>query len=632
MSKAQFSLAAPISGKIIQLKEINDPVFSRGLMGSGFGIIPDTQNTQKIVSPISGEVVMLASSKHAIGLKSSNGIELLIHMGINTIELNGLPFNLNIHEHDIVKAGQLLGTIDLSVIRAHNLDPTIITVITNAKQVVDSLKLTRSQAQTGDIVATVTSSSTSAKPALRQNTVETLGEQILLAVGGNSNINGLTHCATRLRFTLKDDQLPNDNLIQEMNGVLGVARAGGQYQVIVGQNVPTIYQQITNKIGEPKSETSTKTTQNTKWFSKLLDLITGIFTPVLPAITGAAMIKTLLILLTLLHILTTKSQTYIILSFVGDTAFSFLPIFLAYTASKKFGLNPFIGMVLGAMLLHPNWTALVNAGKTVNLFGFLPVTLATYTSTVIPIILIIWIASYIDRFAEKFSPSAIRFFTQPFLTLLIMIPIAFVFVGPLGFLVGKGLGAVITAIQSKALWLLPFLFGIFAPVFIMTGMHYAVTIPLVLTSIATQGFDMLGIGYLVSNIAQGAAALAVGQKTKDTKLKALAYSSGLTALLGITEPALYGVNLKYKKPFLAVMIGGGVGGLIGGIFGVKRMTFAPTGLTTLPIFIDPKNSGNFIWAIIGSILAFVISYIITLIMIKHDHKLQQQIRSNKEAD
>jgi len=134
MSKAQFSLAAPISGKIIQLKEINDPVFSRGLMGSGFGIIPDTQNTQKIVSPISGEIVMLASSKHAIGLKSSNGIELLIHMGINTIELNGLPFNLNIHEHDIVKAGQLLGTIDLSVIRAHNLDPTIITVITNAKQ------------------------------------------------------------------------------------------------------------------------------------------------------------------------------------------------------------------------------------------------------------------------------------------------------------------------------------------------------------------------------------------------------------------------------------------------------------------------------------------------------------------
>ncbi|MFC6294666.1 glucose PTS transporter subunit IIA [Lactiplantibacillus daoliensis] len=629
MSESQFSLAAPVSGKLISLKEINDPVFSQGLMGTGFGIIP---NTKEVVSPISGEIVMIASSKHAIGLKSPNGAEILIHMGINTVELNGLPFKLDIHEHDIVKKGQLLATVDLTMIREKELDPTVITVITNSKQIVDSLALTGTQANVGETAAIVTKSAISAEPTLSQDAESTLGEQILSAIGGKTNISGLTHCATRLRFTLKNNQLPNDERIKNMAGVLGVARAGGQYQVIIGQNVPTIYQQIIDKIGEPESESSTDTSKNTKWFSRLLDLITGIFTPILPAITGAAMIKTLLIILTLLNVITTKSQTYIILSFVGDTAFSFLPIFLAYTASKKFGLNPFIGMVLGAMLLHPNWTALVAAGKQVHLFGFLPVTLATYTSTVIPIILIIWIASYIDKFAEKISPNAIRFFTQPFLTLLIMVPIAFVFVGPLGFLVGKGLGAVITAIQTKALWLLPLLFGIFAPVFIMTGMHYAVTIPLVLTSIATQGFDMLGIGYLVSNIAQGAAALAVGQKTKDTKLRALAFSSGLTALLGITEPALYGVNLKYKKPFLAVMIGGGVGGLIGGIFGVKRMTFAPTGLTTLPIFIDPKNGGNFIWAIIGSILAFGISYLITLIMIKHDKKLQQQIHSNKETD
>lgn len=629
MSETQFSLAAPISGKIVALKDINDSVFSKGLMGTGFGIIP---STKEIVSPISGEIVMIAATKHAIGLKSSNGIELLIHMGINTVELNGLPFHLNIQEHDVVKKGQLLATIDLSLIHAHHLDPTVITVITNTKQVVDSLELTHQQAHAGDTAATGIRLSTLAEPISPQDKDITLGEQILSAVGGKLNINGLTHCATRLRFTLKDDQLPNDEQIKNMAGVLGIARAGGQYQVIIGQNVPNIYQQITAKIGEPDTETNAEGTNNTNWFSKLLDLITGIFTPILPAITGAAMIKTLLIILTLFNVVTTKSQTYIILSFVGDTAFSFLPIFLAYTASKKFHLNPFIGMVLGAMLLHPNWTALVAAGKPVHLFGFLPVTLATYTSTVIPIILIIWIASYIDKFAEKISPNAIKFFTQPFLTLLIMVPIAFVFVGPLGFLVGKGLGTVITAIQTKALWLLPLLFGIFAPVFIMTGMHYAVTIPLVLTSIATQGFDMLGIGYLVSNIAQGAAALAVGQKTKNSKLRALAFSSGLTALLGITEPALYGVNLKYKKPFLAVMIGGGVGGLIGGIFGVKRMTFAPTGLTTLPIFIDPKNANNFIWTIIASIFAFAISYLITLIMIKHDKKLQEQIHSNKETD
>ncbi|VDG18500.1 glucose PTS transporter subunit IIA [Lactiplantibacillus mudanjiangensis] len=623
MKKMNLDISSPTDGNVIKLEQVNDSVFSSEMMGQGFGVVP---SNGKVVAPIDGKIVMVADTKHAIGIESKQGVELLIHMGIDTVNLKGEPFEVLISEDDTVKMGQPIANINLDILREKAIDNTIITLVTNSDLIDHRLSIKTGVVERGQVVANVALKQSLNTEMINQD--EKLGMSVLEAVGGKDNITGLVHCATRLRFTLRDFDMPNDQKVGDIPGVLGVARAGGQYQVIVGQNVPKVYTAIMNLIGDVAATKTTSVNENKKWFSKLLDLITGIFTPVLPAITGAAMIKTLLIILVLCHVLTARSQTYIMLSFVGDTAFTFLPIFLAYTASKKFGLNPFIGMVLGAMLLHPSWTALVTANKSIHLFSFLPVTLASYGSTVIPIILIIWIASYVDRIADKLSPEAIKFFMQPFLTLLIMVPIAFVFVGPLGFLIGKGLGAIITAIQTNAVWVLPLLFGILAPIFIMTGMHYAVTIPLVLTSISTQGFDMLGIGYLVSNIAQGAAALAVGQASKNTKMKALAFSSGLTALLGITEPALYGVNLKLKKPFIAVMIGGGIGGLIGGIFGVKRMTFAPTGLTTLPVFIDPQNSMNFVWTLVGASLAFIFSYIITLTMVKHDKKLQKQINND----
>ena len=206
-----------------------------------------------------------------------------------------------------------------------------------------------------------------------------------------------------------------------------------------------------------------------------------------------------------------------------------------------------------------------------------------------------------------------------------MIPLALVVIGPLGYLVGQGLEIVLNSLQEHAVWVLPFIFGALSPIFIMTGMHYAVTIPLVLQSIASNGFDMLGIGFLVANMAQAGAAIAVGRSASKTDIKSLAFSSGFTALLGVTEPALYGVNLKYKKPFLAVIIAGASSGLLAGILNIKRMTFAPTGLTTLPIFIDPNNQWNLIFAIGVSILSFLLSFVLTTIFVMKDNDLMQQL-------
>ncbi|MDU3446663.1 MAG: PTS transporter subunit EIIC, partial [Enterococcus faecalis] len=345
----------------------------------------------------------------------------------------------------------------------------------------------------------------------------------------------------------------------------------------------------------------------------------------LPAITAAAMIKTVLVLLDLFHLIDPAGGTYQILTFAGDTAFYFMPVLVAYSASIKFRLNPYLGTIIGMLLLHPTFVSLVSEGKPLKMFGFLPITLANYSSTVIPIILIIWVASYVDRYVERFCPESVKFFLRPLVTFFIMIPLALGIIGPLGSWVGQGLGIVLNLVQNYAVWVLPFIFGALSPVFIMTGMHYAVTIPLVLQSISSNGFDMLGIGFLVSNFAQAGAAIAVGRFAKSQKVRGLAFSSGFTALLGITEPALYGVNLKYKKPFLAVIIAGAMSGLLAGFLNVKRMTFAPTGITTLPIFIDPTNQWNFIFAIVCAVASFILAFIITSGLVYKDQYLRNEL-------
>ena len=454
-----------------------------------------------------------------------------------------------------------------------------------------------------------------------------LAKEILINIGGENNVKSYTHCATRLRFNLNDESKFDQGTLKKINGVMGTVVSGGQFQVVIGTDVSHVFDELKILLPDNKMDDISKEVidEDKSKFSKVLDTISGIFTPILPAITGAAMIKVLIILLTMSGLLQEDTQTYQILTFVGDTPFYFLPIMLSYTAAVKFKMNPMMGMLLGLMLIHPTYTSMVATGEGVKLFGFLPVTLATYTSTVIPVILVVWIASYVERIADKVSPKAIRFFLKPLITLLVMIPLAFCIVGPIGTIVGTWLESVLNVIQTQAPWSLPIIFGILAPIFIMFGMHYVVTIPLVMTAISANGFDMLGSGFLVANMGQAGAALAIALLAKNVDFKAMAASSGVTALLGVTEPAMYGVNLKLKKPFIAALIGGGIGGLICGISGVKRIVFGPTGLTTIPIFIDPNNSMNIVYAIIGVAVSFVIAFGITYYIVKKDKKLMNEI-------
>lgn len=326
--------------------------------------------------------------------------------------------------------------------------------------------------------------------------------------------------------------------------------------------------------------------------------------------------KALLSVIAMLGWISTTSQTYQILNFVSNTVFYFLPVILAHSASVKFKTNPYISMVLGAMLIDPNFVQMIaqaaKSHSTIKLFG-LPVTQTNYGSSVVPILLVIWALSYIEPLINKIVPKAVRIIIAPLLILLVMTPLTFIVIAPIGAWLGDGLAAIIGWINGYAGWAIPLIVGALSPLLVMTGMHYAL-ISVAINNLAKVGWEnIVGPGMLVSNIAQGGAALAVATKTKDSKLKALGISTGISAVLGITEPALYGVNLRYKNPLIASMIGGGIGGLFLGIMGVRRFQQVPPGLLSLPSFIG-DDFRNFWFAVIGLVISFIAAYVIQLFM------------------
>lgn len=431
-----------------------------------------------------------------------------------------------------------------------------------------------------------------------------LAKSILENVDGEKNVSNLTHCATRLRFNLKDSTKANVEKIKKINGVMGVVNKGGQFQVIIGSDVASVYKELL-KLSDFQNGTSKDNGEEKKGLAKVFDIISGTFTPILPPLTAAGMLKAMLVLLTTFGYMSKESQTYYILSFMSDAIFFLFPVALGYTASVKFNCNPFMGMLLGGIMIHPNWSALVSAKEAVTFLG-LPVRLVSYTSSVIPIILVVWVMSYVENFADKISPKPIKFFSKPLITILIMGPLALIALGPLGSVLGDGLAKAVTAVNNIAPWSIPMLVGGASPLLVMVGMHYAL-IPIGFNELGLKGQEnVVGPGMLVSNVAQGGATLGVALKTKNKDLKQLAGSAGLTALLGITEPAMYGVTLRLKKPLIAVVAGGALAGLYAGAMGVVRYSSGAPGLASLPIFIG-ENPMNIIHALIACGIAFVSS-------------------------
>lgn len=435
-----------------------------------------------------------------------------------------------------------------------------------------------------------------------------LAHQIVDRVGGEGNIATGTHCATRLRLTLKDAAKADTAAVQKLPGVITVMQAGGQYQIVVGNNVPKVYEELTRFTKLGSDDTAPADAPKGNLLNRFIQLISSIFQPILWPLAGAGLFKAFLSLATNLQWLDTTSTTYTILNASADAVFYFLPIFLAFTAAKRFRANTVTAMAIGGALVYPAIVQLASATGPVTFFG-LPVVMMSYTSSVIPIIIAVWLQGYLERFLGKVLPDAIRNFTTPLITLAVMVPLVLMTVGPLTTYAAQGISAGVNALFHFAPWIGGAILGGLWQVFVLFGLHWGI-IPVMMNDLATQGYSLLLGPIPAAVLAQAAATLAVFLRSRSAKRREVAGPAALSGLLaGVTEPAIYGVNLPLKLPFYFGIAGGAVGGAIAAAGGSAANAFVFPSLLGLPAYVAV---GNFTLQLIGSGIAIVIAFALTL--------------------
>lgn len=439
-----------------------------------------------------------------------------------------------------------------------------------------------------------------------------LAQQIMTLIGGSKNVSQSWHCITRLRFNLFDDTKVNMKEINQLNGVIGSQFSGGQYQIIIGAKVAEVFQEMDKQFTNSNNEKTTNNKKNMNVLDTIFDVISGIFTPLMPAIIGSGLIKGLMALFVVFGWLSLESSSYVVLTVFSDGVFYFLPFLVAMTAARKFKTKESLAVALAAMLMYPTLVnGAADGASPLSMFG-LSIPLNNYSSTVLPIILGVLLLSIVNKWMDKIVPETVNIVFSPMLSLLITAPILLAFVAPLGNFLGKYLEQIFTTLFTVAGPLAGLLMGGLMPLIVLTGMHYAF-FPGTFASLQKFGYDIMLLPMnLVANSAQAGAVLGVTLKSKKAETKSLAFSTFIPAIFGITEPAIYGVTLRLKKPFYASLIGGGVGGTIFGFFAVKATAFSIPGITALPTYIM-KNSNNFMYALIGYIASFVISFVLTML-------------------
>lgn len=452
-----------------------------------------------------------------------------------------------------------------------------------------------------------------------------IATDILKNIGGEKNVNHLEHCSTRLRFTLADDSKVNMEELKKINGVLGVVMTG-QCQVIIGNNVIEVYDELV-KIGNYQNQKNSHTAGEKKSpGSVFLDFLVGVFQPLVPAIAGGGVLKSLLLVLSMLNLIDKTGQTYLILSYIGDAIFYFLPILVAITTATKLNVNKIVAVAAIGTLIFPNMSTLLGEGAS--LFS-IPITNIAYASQVFPAILGVIFYAYMEKLFTKFSPKPIRIFFVPMMSLLFTVPVTLLLLGPLGFYFGTALTSVILFIFDRFGWIAVGLVASILPFMISMGMHKAL-VPYAISSITGIGKELLYLpASLAHNMAECGACFAVALRTKNTELKATSISAGISALFGITEPALYGVTLQRKRVLISVVISSLLGGLCIGFFGVAAFTAVGPGLASITMFVDESNDMNLIFAMAGFIISIAASFIITFIFF-NENKEQEDNSADEE--
>lgn len=455
---------------------------------------------------------------------------------------------------------------------------------------------------------------------------EDLAKSIISNVGGKENVNSLTHCVTRLRFKLKDEGKANTDFLKNMDGVVTVIQSGGQYQVVIGNHVSEVYAAVTSVAGISDGSVENESSeQKMSLFNRFIDIISSVFAPTLGVLAATGMIKGFNALFEALGWLTKTDGTYQILNAVGDCLFYFFPIFLGYTAAKKFNMNIFIGMAIGASLVYPSFTGLMDPSNTplytlfegtifqspvyITFLG-IPVILMGYSSTVIPILISTYVGSKLEGLFKKVVPSVVRTFLVPFFTLLIIVPLSLIVIGPISTWAGTLLGQGLLWVYNLSSIAAGVLIGGFWQVFVIFGLHWGL-VPIALNNLAVLKYDPILAATFGASFAQIGVVLAILLKTKNQKLKSISIPAFISGIFGVTEPAIYGVTLPKKKPFVISCIAAAVGGGIIGGFGVKGYIIGGLGIFGIPSYIGPKGIDMNLW---GAIIAIVVSFVLGFLM------------------
>jgi len=453
-------------------------------------------------------------------------------------------------------------------------------------------------------------------------------ELLVQELGGDENISNAAHCATRLRFVLKDESIVNKDKVAKIPGVIITVQAGGQFQVVIGNHVKDAYQFVMEliTIDENSAGASNK---KVGVFSRIIDVISSIFAPFLYTLAACGILQGILGIFVALNAIDTNGGTYQILNFVSWTAFTFLPVLIAITASKKFGMNTFVAVVIACALVCPDYIAMVNAGEHVQFLG-IPVQLLSYTSSVIPIILSIWIASYVEKFFNKILPIVVRSLFSAMFTITIMVPLTLLVFGPIGNTVGGAIGDAYNFLYNLSPIVAGVIVGGLWEVLVIFGVHWGIT-PVTVGNYTTLGYDTFTGLQASAVFSQAGATLGVFLKTKNKEMKKVSASAAVTGLFGITEPAIYGVNLRLKKPMICGCIAGAVGGAIAGGFNAVSWGYNMPGIATIPAYFKAGHMTQFIGLLISIAVSFVLGAVLTYIVGFKDEENQTEETETKPS-
>lgn len=447
-----------------------------------------------------------------------------------------------------------------------------------------------------------------------------IAEDVLKAIGGKDNITLATHCMTRLRFNLKDESIPNQEEIKKIPGVIGVMKAGGQLQIIIGQTVEQVYNclceiggfennsKIEENLDEPKKKITLKYIG-----SSILDGLAGCLTPLIPLLMAASMFKMLVAVLgpSMLGVISKTSDLYTLFTFVGDAGFYFFPIVVAYTASKKFGVTPVIAMFLGSIMLHPTFTGMAAKGTAFTVFG-ISCKVQNYSSTILPIIMSVWVMSYVEKFFKKYLPSTLKTLFAPSLTIIVMLPITLCILGPAGSFLGNYICKGLLNFNGVAGFLGIAIIGALWEFLVMSGMHLVLISTLILV-FSTNGHEaFISPGATAASFAVAGMCLGAALRIRNKEQRSLSIGYAVANLLGgVTEPGLYGVGMRYKRPFIGMIIGGFAGGLYAGIVGLTAYALIPVASVLNVLGYVGGSTSNIINGVITAVISFGVSAIAT---------------------